>query len=78
MIMEAPYLKISINGNKIRLTFSNKFPASIRIVAVGRQDHYPFFIPIINLYDAIYQKLNSIKKEHSNPTLTLKMKKSNN
>ena len=52
-IIEAESLEIVLYENKIILTFSNKFPSLVRINGVGRMDTYPYFIPLIDLFNEI-------------------------
>ena len=67
-MIDAEWVKLEMQPDKIRIVFSEKFPASMRVVGVGRHDHYPFFLPVIDLYDA----LQLVAKENKNNTLHVK------
>ena len=52
-VIESEFMKICLLDNKIKIIFSEKYPASIRVNGLGRRDHYPYFIPVIDLFNAL-------------------------
>ncbi|MDD2181228.1 MAG: hypothetical protein PHW32_02540 [Bacilli bacterium] len=59
-IIDSEFLKICLFQDKIKLIFSAKYPSSIRINGIGRQDYNPFFIPVIDLFNSL-QNTNTKK-----------------
>lgn len=58
--INAEWLRFSLLDKTIKLSFSAKFPASIKVVALGRRDHYPYSIPVVDLF---YNLQTNIKKD---------------
>lgn len=50
-ITDSEYVEFDLLEDEIRIILSKKFPTSIRVTGVGRMDFYPFFIPVIDLFN---------------------------
>lgn len=50
-ITDSEYVEFDLLKDEIRIIFSEKFPTSIRVTGVGRMDFYPFFIPVIDIFN---------------------------
>jgi len=52
-IMESESMEFRLLEKEIRIIFTEKFPASIRVSGGERQDCYPFFTPVIELFNLL-------------------------
>lgn len=78
-ILEAKFIKFYLLENQIRIIFNAKFPTSIRVNGVGRVDHYPFFIPVIDLFNSLQQihlkNIRTLEQHDYKPQLKRHIKK---